>query len=210
MTADEIGKIVIALASIGTSGTYTWRWAAAMRRQSKQRVQAEQEHAEMLAAMADAVARIEPKIEEVKHQFTMNGGSTIHAAIQEIRNDQAIERTARRAMSDTPSIEVSIRGGEMRVLFVSPAYVRITGLTREDCEHDGWVRSVVADDRARVTAAAAAAYEALNVFSTTYVVEHRHTRERVLVEHTGAPVFNYRNDVVGWFAILRPLTPGGA
>jgi PAS domain-containing protein len=157
-----------------------------------------------LEALNTRLDEILPAIKAVQYEVTANGGGSLRDTVMDIRNEHAIERVARRLVNNVASYEMLLRSGrEAEVTFVSPAYVRLTGLTREETADGGWIRAVASEDRDRVSAAAATSMRHGIVLSTTYTVQNVLTGERALVEHMGTPVFNYAGVMVGWVAILQ-------
>lgn len=200
--AREFLGVVTAASAVVVSG---WKGVQFVRSKLTARREAEARKMETLDALHRTVTHILPIVEDVQKELKANGGGSLRDAINEIRNEQALERAARRVMTNIASFEVRVDGEGPTVLHVSPAYVHLTGLTRDDVEDDGWLRAVVPEDRERVSAAGARAYNEHKVFITTYTLQHVHTQERVLVEHTGTPVFNVVGDCVGWVGVLRPM-----
>jgi len=161
----------------------------------------------VLSDLSEAIKRIEPALLDVQTQLRVNGGSTLRDAVNELRNEYAVERAARRVVSNVASLEMGINplSGDMSVLFVSAAFSRLSGLSRDDCEHDGWLRAVEDEQRERVTRVARESMESQSVMSVRYVVQHVYTRGRTRVEHTGTPVLNMRGAFVGFVVVITPL-----
>jgi PAS domain S-box-containing protein len=199
----ELLGVITAASAVVVSG---WKGVQFTRTKLAKRRETEASKVATLNALHSTVTHMLPIIEDVQKELKANGGGSLRDAINEIRNEQALERAARRVMTNIASFEVRIDNEEARVLHVSPAYVHLTGLTREDVEDDGWLRAVVPEDRDRVGASGSRAYAENKVFVTTYTVQHVHTHERTAVEHTGTPVFNAAGLCVGWVGVLRPQT----
>jgi PAS domain S-box-containing protein len=173
-----------------------WRLYGRWRRSRDERVQ-------RIAYLTKAVDDILPIITDIQRELKTNSGSTLRDVVLEIRNEHAIERQARRVMSNLASFEYKLEKDDTHVLHVSPQFVRLTGLTREDAEDDGWLRAVSEDDRDRVAHGFRRAMRESKVFVTTYTVVNIHTEANTRVEHTGTPVFNHAGDIVGWVGVLR-------
>jgi len=158
-----------------------------------------------LDTVAHTVASIVPVLTDIQRELKANGGGSLRDIITEMRNDHAVERTARRLVHNIASFEVTIREGEeVKVSFVSAAYVALTGLTKDDCEDMGWVRAVAPEDRDRVSMLAGHARRDVVVIATSYTAMNVLSGVRTLVDHTGTPVFNYAGVMVGWVVVLRP------
>lgn len=202
MDLKEVAGLVTAAAGIAATSIKSWRWFASRRRTAQK---AEAHKVAVMLDVQQAVARFEPVLADIQHELKANGGGSLRDVIVEIRNEHAIERTARRLISNLASYEVSVKDGhEDKVLFVSPAYVRMTGLTAEEAEDGGWIRSVAPEDRERVWSRAHQSITTGTVFSITYSLVNVLTGETTMVEHTGTPVFNYAGRIIGWVGVLRP------
>lgn len=197
-------KDIIAIAvSTGFAGGMIAAWRSYRRRT--------RESTAMLTGLRDSVAELKPLMESVQYELKANGGGSLKDAIISMRNEQAVERVARRMMSNAAVLEVACRpDGSSVVLFASHAYIRLTGLTRDDCEHDGWVRAIHSADRDRVSKISRIAHDEGVVISTTYRIVHIHTGAVARVEHTGTPVLNYKSEVVGWVYVLIPTAAESA
>lgn len=203
--ASEVVGFLTAGGALLASG---WRGYKAYRAHRARVRREHHEHAQQFATLTTAVSRMEPMVTSIQRELTANGGGSLRDAITDLRNQMAIDRAARRMVQNVPSLELGVADREPVVLAVSHAFVRLTGLTRDDCERDGWLRCVVPADRERVGQIVREAYESEHVVSTTYAVEHVHTRTATHVEHTGTPVLNYAGAVVGWIFVLRPREVG--
>jgi PAS domain S-box-containing protein len=197
-----IGLSVLAVATTLYKGG-TW----ALRRRTALKT-AEAHKLDVLNMVKDAVDRVGPLLQDIQSELKTNGGGSLRDAIHAIQDDLAVERAARRVSTAIPAFELALhRTGEFQVTYVSPAYVQLTGLTREDTEDAGWLRAVAPEDRDRVSQLSAAAMHDHYVMTTTYVVQHVHSGRRVAVEHTGYPIFSLRDQCVGWYGVLRPFQP---
>jgi PAS domain S-box-containing protein len=205
VTPETLGKLVGLLVGLLALGRAVWAGVVHVRAGRRQRQAANEAAQAQLRELSDTVTQqLLPAITGIQAQLVANGGGSLRDLITDLRNEHALERAARRVMTNVASFEVKVTGDEAQVLHVSPAWVHLTGLTREDCEDDGWLRSVHEDDRDRVAAGASRAYREGKVFVTTYRTFNVHGGPAVRVEHTGTPVFNTAGHCVGWVAVVRP------
>ncbi len=129
----------------------------------------------------------------------------LQEAVLEMSANLAVDRVARRTAVATAMFETLMTEDNQRVLYTSPGFTRLTGLSREDCENEGWIRCVHSTDRDRVARLARRAFEDETVMSTIYTVQNVQTGKKTLVEHTSAPALNAGMSVVGWVGHLNPL-----
>ncbi len=192
-----------AAGTVGTASVKLWR-----NRKARIKAYHENEDAKNLKLdnLGTTLDSLTPKIADIQYELKANGGGSLRDIITQMRNESAVERTARRLMNNVASFETLIMNGqEHEVSFVSLAYVAMTGLTRDDSEDGGWVRGIAPEDRDRVSMLAHNSMTKGIVFSTVYTAQHVTTGTQTVVEHTGTPVFNYAGVVVGWIGIMRPI-----
>ena len=200
----EVLGVVIALITVSTA---TWKGYKAHRLRMLRKRAEEKAQRELLNNLSATVQRLEPMLQDVQHELKANNGGSLRDELVETRNEFAVERTARRVLTQAASFEVAVLpNNSSRVLFVSPAFVKMTGLTRDDAEDSGWVRAIHPNDRSRVQAEARIAFDEATVHSTTYTAQNVHTGSTTYVEHTGTPVLNSRGAMVGWIVMLIPRT----
>jgi len=204
-------KLGLAISSgLGALGTAVYKVFRYTQRRLEEYRTNEKGKSAKLDSLHTTVTEMGPLLRDIQYELKANGGGSLRDVIMEIRNEHAIERTARRVMSNIASFEVRIHEeGHSEVSFVSPQYVRLTGLTRDDAEDGGWIRAVALGDRERVMAMSEASWRNGTVMSTMYTLHNVLTGEETLVEHTGTPVFNYAGVSVGWVGVLRPRTLHG-
>ena len=160
----------------------------------------------MLTATSEAIARMEPALAKVQQEVTANGGASLKDVVTSMRDEIIVERTARRVLSTHANYETSIDPLTLRVQtqYVSPEFVALTGLSRDECDRDGWVRFVVADDRERVRRLAAEAQTHGHVLSIDYIGENVQTNRRVPITQVGTPIISPSGAVIGWIGVIRP------
>ena len=202
---DSTQKAIAILVGLGTLGGLLLKLYKKASTKHLERRKLDSERAEKLDDLALTVERLVPMLRDIQKELQPNGGSSLRDTINEIRNEQAIEQQARRVMSMVASFEYKVSATQSRVLHVSPEFVRITGLTREDADHDGWLRAVADEDRERVAQGATRAMREQRVHVTVYNVRHVYTAIRARVEHVGTPVFNAEAEMVGWVGVLRVI-----
>lgn len=145
-------------------------------------------------------------VDSIRRQVYTNGGSTIVDKIDSLHREVALSKAAQRQVSNVASFEVEGTKGHERVSYVSHAFTRLTGLSREDCERVGWIRAVHDADKDRVGMIAAESFEDGTVMQTRYRVQNVYTDETTLVEHTGTPVYDSKQEtVLGWVGVLLPV-----
>lgn len=147
------------------------------------------------------------QVEEIHRELQPNGGGTLRDAIVSIRNNQARERASRRLLIDTANMEVVVdpTTGDAEISYVSPAYVRLTGLSRDEANNWGWTRALAVEDRERVTELARQSFADEAVMMTTYTLVNVHNGTRTAVHHMGTPIFNHAREVIGWAAVMKEL-----
>ena len=146
-------------------------------------------------------------VASVKREVTTNGGSSLKDAVTEIANGVAIDRAARHLAIDTATYELIWDGLAHRTVYVSSEWIRLTGLSPADTEHEGWALSVAPSDRARVMATAASAAETGSVFFARYHLENVATHVQVHIDHIGTPVVTKTGAVIGWVGVLTRVPP---
>jgi PAS domain S-box-containing protein len=205
VSVEEAAKVVgllVGLVGLGTAAVRVTRYVRGRRQARQAATEAAQQQLRELAKTV--TEQLLPAVASIQAQLQANGGGSLRDLLRDLRDEHALERAARRAMTNVASFEVKVVDGESSVLHVSPAWVHYTGLTREDCEDDGWARAVHEEDRDRVMRMARRAMEDGKVFVTTYRLRNVHTNAVQRVEHTGTPVYNMLGDCVGWVAVVRP------
>jgi len=207
---DGTAKIITAVtAALVAFVAGVWKYYQYNRSRIAEYRENEDSKTDKLDHLATTVTSMGPLLADIQHELKANGGGSLRDVVMEIRNEHAIERTARRLVHNVASYEVILRNGrEIEVSFASPAYVRLTGLTREETMDGGWIRAVAPEDRDRVAQLSSAARASKTVLSTTYIAQNVLTGDRAFVEHLSTPVMNYLGAVVGWVAIIHPrVTP---
>jgi PAS domain-containing protein len=160
----------------------------------------------LLTATSEAIARMEPALAGVQREVTANGGASLKDVVTSMRDEIIVERTARRVLSTHANYEVSIppATGIVQMQYVSPEFVVLTGLSRDECDRDGWVRFVAAEDRERVQRLAIHAQQNGHVFSIDYIGENVQTGNRVGITQVGTPIISPKGVVIGWIGVMRP------
>lgn len=199
----EVVGVVLSFVALGTA---TWKVYAVWRTRNRNRCAEQDAQRTLLHAVCAATKRIEPMLADVQHELKANNGGSLRDQLTGICNELAVDRMARRLLNQSASFEILSlpHDGAHQVLFVSQAFIKLTGLAREDVEDSGWIRCVHPDDKHRVQGEARTAFDDGTVHSTTYTARNVHTGEDVYVEHTGTPVFNTRAALVGWVVLLVP------
>lgn len=160
----------------------------------------------LLTATSEAIARMEPALAGVQKEVTANGGASLKDVVTSMRHEIIVERTARRVLSTYANYEVSIHPttAHVQVQYVSPEFVVLTGLSRDECDRDGWARFVIAEDRERVQRLAYDAQAHGHVFSIDYIGENVQTGRRVSITQVGTPIISPTGTVIGWIGVMRP------
>lgn len=203
---DPAQKLVALLVGLVTLATALWRVRKALRARLVEYRANAAEMTKSVAALTETVNAMGPLLADIQAELKANHGGSLRDVIVEIRNETALERVARRMLSEHASFEMRWKAGDRsdsEVVFASPACVRLTGLSRDELDDLGWLRAVAPEDRERVSRIAAVAHKHNSVLAATYTAQSVITKERTHVEHTGVPVFNYAGVVVGCVHVLR-------
>lgn len=160
----------------------------------------------LLTATSEAIARMEPALAGVQKEVTANGGASLKDVVTSMRDEIIVERTARRVLSTHANYELTIHPttGVIQVQYVSPEFVVLTGLSRDECDRDGWARYVISEDRERVQRLAFDAQKNGHVFSIDYTGENVQTGKRILINQVGTPIISPTGAVIGWIGVMRP------
>ena len=160
----------------------------------------------LLTETSEAIARMEPALAGVQKEVMANGGASLKDVVTSMRDEIIVERTARRVLSTHANYEVSTHPttSVVQVQYVSPEFVVLTGLSRDECDRDGWVRFVTSEDRERVQRLAFDAQKHGHVFSIDYIGENVQTGKRVPITQVGTPIISPIGTVIGWIGVMRP------
>lgn len=208
MSAEDAFKATAALFGAVTALLGTMKTIAIVQQARRERLAREAERLSRLDTIVEQVARFGVVLADINHELKANGGGSLRDVITEIRNEHALERAARRVIANAASYEIRVdpRSEHAETVHVSPQFVQLTGLTRDDCDDGGWVRAVSAGDRDRVQRLAEKAARDGTVLATTYEIRNVHSGAQTEVEHVATPVLNYAGSVVGWVGVYRDLT----
>ena len=142
-------------------------------------------------------------IEKVQGQLSPNGGSSIVDSLARIEIGMELDRTSRRTfMKESMTYELVVQpDGSTTVLWVSPGYQKLTGLSAADYARDGWVRSVDDADREDVLQAVTDAEHHGTMAVMSYRVHNVLTGDSHMVRHESTPVY-VRGKLTGWVGVL--------
>lgn len=203
---DPAQRLIALLVGVASLAATLWRVRKALRARLVEYRANAAAIAKSVATLTETVNAIGPLLADIQAELKANHGGSLRDVIVEIRNEHALERVARRMLSEHASFEVRWKlndRSDSEVVFASPACVRLTGLSRDELDDLGWLRAVSPEERERVARIASIAQKHNSVLAATYTVQSVMTKERKHVEHTGVPVFNYAGAVVGCVHVLR-------
>jgi PAS domain S-box-containing protein len=92
-----------------------------------------------------------------------------------------------RLMADSSPVMIRVAGADQRCVYVNRPWLEFTGRALEECLGDGWTEAIHPEDRARVLAARAAAFERHSPFELEYRLRCRDGEYRWLLDK-GVPV----------------------
>ena len=143
-------------------------------------------------------------------ELSPNGGTSLKDQVTAQSVALKLEIVARRLTEGRAMWEGTVTAtGETEPIHVTPAWLRLTGLSVDDTRNGGWARCIAPEDRARVMQEAdevnrAALTKTVRVFQASYTCVNVLTGERTPVQHLGCPVFDARSRIVGWIGIMTP------
>lgn len=104
---------------------------------------------------------------------------------------------------DIPVFEADHNG---HFTYVNPAYSKLTGMSVEEAMGEGWVESLVPEDRARVFKAWSSATESEIDFNSVYRFRNLQTGDTIEMRGSAKPLHDGRSNVVGYVGTLEPTT----
>ncbi len=155
------------------------------------------------------VGELAKDVADIKHEVRFNGGNSLKDEVSALRREFSVSEAARRMGQGLATWEgMALRDGTIIPVHISPEWLRLTGMARDDTANGGWLRALSDDDRARVSEIVADAEAHHKVFAVEYELRNVHPPyERSRVRHTGIPVLNQRRAIDGWVWELRELPP---
>lgn len=233
LTSNDAKEYAAALVAASAVGVTWWKkgfglWTVHVKRRdaTRAKVVAEaaylarlEERVVMILATGEALATL---VNEVRYQVLPNGCGVgnLRGEVTATRHDVDAVKTGLDSLRITVSAEQAARRGtntaavwEGRVdaegnvicAYVSPEWTRITGLSKEDTDNQGWMRCVHPMDKDRIRAAALYASDHGTIFAEEYAIRHASNFTITPVECVSTPNCDSHGTIHTWIAIMRPI-----
>lgn len=144
-------------------------------------------------------------IEQVRSEFTHNGGSTVKDKLDRI--EVAMMLTAQRSKAltmDAPYGVFEATGDGLCTDF-NRTYRRWAGLSTDELAGTRWLSCIHPDDRDYVYAAWKDAISQQREFSQEFKCVHAVTKDVFSVHVTAYPIFESRDSLVGWLGVVHKV-----
>lgn len=201
-SVENVAKAIIAVAAAVAALWHPVKKVRLARRAKLNRINAyrarNDEMHQMVTTLADDMRIVKAEVRE-------NGGSSLKDRVNSLHEKIGMVDAARR-VGDHRAIwerRITKEGWEV-TNHLSPAWTRITGMTRESMDNGGWTSCISPSDRTRVLAAHNLAIEDAVLFQSEYLVVNVLSGTQAMVAHDDTPVFAGAQ-LIGWISYIREL-----
>ncbi len=143
-------------------------------------------------------------IQEIKAQLTVNGGASLKDSIVRIENNQLKDGAKLKAILGEKTFacfETNLFG---ECIYVNSAYLSMLKCNENDCIGNNWKNFIHPDDKQEVIIELLNAIEDKRQFSWKFRYLTSND-EAIPVFCKASPIYDYKNSMVGLFAIVRHI-----
>lgn len=159
-----------------------------------------------IESLDQRLADMKTQINTVVYQTTPNGDGSMNDAIRRIDDVLHGMIAVQRLISNDALWEAIIdEYGNPKPIYVSPEWIRITGMPSEETANGGWLAFVHKKDADRVARIAKEALEEGRLFQAEYLCVNIANGMQTYVKNIGKPVKNSKGKIVKWIGLITEV-----